>query len=171
MFGDDRGSKKSNHKRTALDEKELPPGRNNAEDDLVTEFVTDQKILTDRREDRKSSPRKVNSGRSSAKEHKSRDLTTTAVPSKYDNNCFHSLISLMSCLLLSSSVGNGGVKVMSVCEKVSVLLPVFLLSLFTSESSVLQVEDVDLDNEASVMPLFSHQPSFGNKKNYYYPPC
>lgn len=34
--------------------------------------------------------------------------------------------------------------------------------------SVLQVEDVDVDNEASMMSRFGHQPSFGNENNNYY---
>ena len=28
------------------------------------------------------------------------------------------------------------------------------------------MEDVDVDNEASVMPQFGHQPSFGKKRSY-----
>ena len=37
-----------------------------------------------------------------------------------------------------------------------------------STYSVLQVEDVDVDNEASMMPRFGHQPSFGKENNCYY---
>lgn len=78
MFGDERSSKKSADKRRAMEEKERI-----VEDDFVTEFIADQKIVTDRRDDRKASPQKVNSGRCSSKEHKSRGTTTIAMPSKH----------------------------------------------------------------------------------------
>lgn len=115
VFGDERGSKKSADKRRAMEEKEVPRKRI-VEDDFVTEFITDQKIVTDRRDDRKASPQKVNSGRSSSKEHKSRDSTTIAMPSKH---------SLLIAIQFNSSyshltlVGNSGLNVMSGCEKVS----------------------------------------------------